>query len=184
MLSIIKSLSLNGLDGYLVYVQVDVAAGLPSWEIVGLPDISIRESKERVRTAIKNSEIDFPSRKIVVNLAPANSKKEGVFFDLPIAIAILVATEHIKCENIDEYAFIGELSLDGKILKARRSIANVHRSTKIRNKKTYITKRKYVRSKHCKRYRNISSKNFIGCNISFKWRKFNRKSYFKKCYIF
>jgi len=91
--------------------------GMPSWEIVGLPDVSIKESKERVRTAIKNSELEFPSRKIVVNLAPADSKKEGAFFDLPIAIGILIATENINCDDIDEYAFIGELSLDGEINK-------------------------------------------------------------------
>ena len=91
--------------------------GLPSCEIVGLPDVSIKESRERVRAAIKNSNLEFPSRKIVVNLAPADSRKEGAFFDLPIAIAILIATENISCSDIDDYAFIGELSLDGKINK-------------------------------------------------------------------
>lgn len=117
MLAIVKSMSLHGLDGYLVHVQVDVSGGLPSWEIVGLPDVSIKESKERVRTAIKNSGIEFPSRRIVVNLAPADSRKEGAFFDLPIAIGILIATENINCKDIDDYAFIGELSLDGRINK-------------------------------------------------------------------
>jgi magnesium chelatase family protein len=117
MLAIVKSMSLHGLDGYLVHVQIDVSGGLPSWEIVGLPDVSIKESKERVRTAIKNSGIDFPSRRIVVNLAPADSRKEGAFFDLPIAIGILIATENINCEDIGAYAFIGELSLDGRINK-------------------------------------------------------------------
>ena len=82
-----------------------------------MPDTSIKESKERVRTAIKNSGLEFPSRRIVVNLAPADSKKEGAFFDLPIAIGILVATEAIACNDIDDYVFIGELSLDGKIRK-------------------------------------------------------------------
>jgi magnesium chelatase family protein len=117
MLSIVKSMSLHGLDGYLVDVQIDVSGGMPSWEIVGLPDTSIKESKERVRTAIKNSDLDFPSRRIVVNLAPANTRKEGAFFDLPISIGILIATERITCEEINKYIFIGELSLNGKINK-------------------------------------------------------------------
>lgn len=115
MLSIVKSMALNGLNGYLVDVQIDVASGLPHWEIVGLPDASVRESKERVRTAIKNSGIEFPSRKITVNLAPANTRKEGSFFDLPIAIGILMATENLNNINIQDTIFMGELSLDGSL---------------------------------------------------------------------
>lgn len=118
MLAIIKSMALHGLDGYLVDVQVDVSSGLPSWEIVGLPDTSVKEAKERVKTAIKNSDIDFQSKRIIVNLAPADTKKEGSSYDLPIAIGILVATENIKNFNREKIAFIGELSLDGKINKA------------------------------------------------------------------
>lgn len=114
MLSIVKSMGLHGLDGYLIEVQVDVSSGLPAWEVVGLPDVSVKESKERVKTAIKNSDIEFPSRKILVNLAPANTKKEGSLFDLPIAIGILIATEIIENINISNYIFIGELSLNRK----------------------------------------------------------------------
>ena len=116
MLSIVKSMSLLGLDGFLIYVQVDVSAGIPGWDIVGLPDTSVKEAKERVRTAIKNSGYELQSRKIIVNLAPADTKKEGSAFDLPIAIGRLLCTEVIGQipENI---AFIGELSLDGKINK-------------------------------------------------------------------
>lgn len=117
MLSIIKSIALHGLDGYLVDVEVDVSAGLPSWDVVGLPDTSVKEAKERVKTAIKNSNIDFQSKRIIVNLAPADTKKEGSSFDLPIAIGILVATDNIQNFNMDKIAFIGELSLDGKINK-------------------------------------------------------------------
>ena len=117
MLSIVKSMALNGINGYLVDVQIDVSAGLPHWDIVGLPDISVKESKERVKAAIKNSGIDFPSRKITVNLAPANTKKEGSAFDLPLAIGILIATEALDGVNIDNTAFIGELSLNGDINK-------------------------------------------------------------------
>lgn len=115
MLSNVKSMSLHGLDGYLIEVQVDVSAGMPSWEVVGLPDISVKESKERVRTAIKNSGFEFQSRKIVVNLAPANTKKEGSFFDLPIAVGILINFGEISLKNIEDTVFVGELSLDGKI---------------------------------------------------------------------
>lgn len=117
MLAKIKSMALHGLDGYLVDVEVDVSSGLPYWEIVGLPDTSVRESKERVRTAIKNSEVDFQSKRIIVNLAPADTKKEGSSFDLPIAIGILVATEDIKNFNMENTAIIGELSLDGRVNK-------------------------------------------------------------------
>ena len=89
-----------GLEGYLINVQVDVSAGMPCWEIVGLPDTSVKESKERVKTAIKNSGYELLSRKVVVNLAPADIKKEGSFFDLPIAIGILMCCGEIKNENI------------------------------------------------------------------------------------
>ena len=117
MISIVKSMSLHGLDGYPIEVQVDVSAGLPCFEIVGLPDASIRESKERVKTAIKNSGYEFQSRRIVVNLAPANTKKEGSYLDLPIAIAILLNLEEIQKQEIHDTIFIGELSLNGKLNK-------------------------------------------------------------------
>ena len=115
MLSNVKSMSLHGLEGYVVNVQVDVSAGIPYWEIVGLPDISVRESKERVRSAIKNSVYELQSRRIVVNLAPANTKKEGSFFDLPIAIGVLICMGEIQNLDLENTVFIGELSLDGKI---------------------------------------------------------------------
>lgn len=115
MLSIVKSMALHGLEGYLVEVQVDVSAGLPHYEVVGLPDTTVKESKERVRAAIKNSGINFPSRRIIVNLAPANTKKEGSIFDLPISIGILVATEIIQQKRLEGTILIGELSLDGKL---------------------------------------------------------------------
>ncbi len=121
MLAIVKSMSLSGLDGYLVSVQVDVSSGIPCFDIVGLPDVSIRESKERVQTAIKNSGIQIQSKKIIVNLAPANTKKEGSMFDLPMAVGILIATDNIKNKNLgkilDTTIFIGELSLDGNLNK-------------------------------------------------------------------
>lgn len=121
MLSIIKSMALTGLDGYLVSVQVDVSSGMPCFEIVGLPDTSIRESRERVNTAIKNSGIKILSKKIIINLAPANTKKEGSIFDLAMAIGILVATNNINnknlCNLLNNTIFIGELSLNGTLNK-------------------------------------------------------------------
>lgn len=117
MLSIVKSMALRGLEGYLIDVQVDVSSGLPSWEIVGLPDVSVKEAKERVKTAIKNSGVEFQSKKIVVNLAPADTKKEGSSYDLPMAIGILISMNVITNQELDKIAFIGELSLDGKINK-------------------------------------------------------------------
>lgn len=117
MLAIINSMSLHGLDGYLVSVQVDVANGMPEWSIVGLPDVSIKEAKDRIRTAIKNIGIEEKSKKIIINLAPADTKKEGTFFDLPIAMGILMANEMIQKRNLEKFVFIGELSLDGKLNK-------------------------------------------------------------------
>lgn len=117
MLSIVQSMGLHGLEGYLINVEVDTSAGLSSFDIVGLPDVSVKEAKERVRTAIKNSGLNFESRKIIVNLSPANTRKEGSLFDLPIAIGILKSMESIENKDLSDYVFIGELSLDGKLNK-------------------------------------------------------------------
>lgn len=114
MFSKVESAHYLGLSTYPVDVEIDVVAGLPNFNIVGLPDTAIRESRERVRSAIQNSEFDFPMRKITVNLAPADLKKEGPSFDLPIAIALLKATKQIK-KPLDDYCFIGELSLTGQM---------------------------------------------------------------------
>lgn len=117
MLSKVKSIALQGLEGFCIDVEADISAGIPSWDIVGLPDVSIREAKERVKVAIKNSGYDFLSRKIIINLAPANIRKEGSTFDLAIAVAILFADGVIKKCNVEHIAFIGELSLDGNVNK-------------------------------------------------------------------
>ena len=138
MLSIVKSMSLLGLDGYLISVQVDVSGGLPGWEIVGLPDVSVKEAKERVRTAIRNSGYELHSRKIVVNMAPANTKKEGSFFDLPIAIGILVCNEEIITEIPQDTVFIGELSLDGKINKVNGILSMCIEAKKLGIKKVIV----------------------------------------------
>lgn len=116
MLSKVRTTTLTGIDGVEVLVEVDVGNGLPSFTIVGLPAESVEESKERVRAAIKNSGYEFPIRKITVNLAPADVKKDGTYFDLPIAVGLLAITGVIKDERkLSEFSFLGELSLDGSV---------------------------------------------------------------------
>lgn len=105
----------NGLDGEIIIVEVDLERGLPGFEIVGLPDMAIRESRERVRTALKNSGFPFPQNRITVNLAPANLRKDGSGLDLPIAIGILVSLGVLPQEKVQAKVFIGELSLEGVI---------------------------------------------------------------------
>ena len=115
MYSKVRTCVLQGLNGYIVEVETDLSKGLPVFNIVGLPDTSIKESKERVRTAIKNSGFEFPLSRITVNLAPANLKKEGSQLDLAIAVGILKASDIIKDNIHDSIVFLGELSLDGRI---------------------------------------------------------------------
>ena len=115
MLAKLISYALSGVDGFKVEIEVDLNAGLPSYEIVGLGDTAVKESKERVRSAIKNSLFAFPLKKITINLAPADSKKEGSYFDLAIAVAILAASEQIEGKSYKDYVMIGELSLDGTL---------------------------------------------------------------------
>jgi len=115
MLAKISSATVLGLQTYPVEIEVDVARGLPGITMVGLPDAAVRESKDRVKTAIKNSGFKYPTRKIIVNMAPADIKKEGPCFDLPIAIGILAATEQLNPKNLDGCVILGELALDGKV---------------------------------------------------------------------
>lgn len=115
MLTIVRSLALNGLEGYIVRVEVDVSRGLPGFDIVGLPDAAVREAKDRVRAAIKNAGFEFPAKRITVNLAPADLKKEGPVYDLAISLGILSSTEQIAPGLVNDYMFLGELSLDGSI---------------------------------------------------------------------
>ena len=123
MLSKICSGTLFGLDAYSVQVEVNLTNGLPAFIIVGLPDTAIQESKERVRAAITNSEFEFPLRRLTVNLAPANVKKEGPSLDLPIAAGILGATGQLKSEKIDHYWLIGELSLTGEVKRVSGALS-------------------------------------------------------------
>lgn len=115
MYSKIMSCGLLGIDGFIVEVETDIGNGIPSFDIVGLGDTAIREAKERVRSAVKNSGFDFPIRRITMNLAPANLRKEGSTFDLSIALGILASTGVIDHTVVRQSVFIGELSLDGQI---------------------------------------------------------------------
>lgn len=115
MLAKVKSFGLSGLNGLPIDVEVDVSKGQPHFDIVGLPDASVKESKERVRSAITNSGFMFSNGKITVNLAPAFAKKEGPAFDLAIAVAYLSALGQINYDNAKKYVFVGELGLDGSI---------------------------------------------------------------------
>jgi len=115
VLAKVLSVALVGLDAHLIDVEVDIAGGLPQFSVVGLPDATVRESRDRVRSALKNTGFHFPAKKITVNLAPADIKKEGAGLDLAMAIAILVAEEVIPAETVGGCVFAGELSLDGCI---------------------------------------------------------------------
>ncbi|MGH7231621.1 MAG: YifB family Mg chelatase-like AAA ATPase [Nitrospiraceae bacterium] len=115
MLAKVLSAALVGMDAYLVDVEVDIGGGLPQFSVVGLPDATVRESRDRVRSALKNTGFTFPVKKITVNLAPADLKKEGSGLDLAIAMGILVAGGVVPAEVVADHVFIGELSLDGRI---------------------------------------------------------------------
>ena len=114
MLAKVNSAAVVGLDAQIVDVEVDIAAGLPAMTIVGLPDAAVNEARERVRAAIRNSGLTFPMKRITVNLAPADLKKEGPAYDLPIAVGILLSSEQLSVD-ISETLFLGELSLDGSL---------------------------------------------------------------------
>ncbi len=121
MVSKINSCALRGIDGRIVEVETDISNGIPTFDIVGLGDTAVRESRERVRAAIKNSGVEFPIRRITINLAPANLRKEGSVYDVSIAIGILIASETIVNNELDTYMFLGELSLDGGV----KSVAGI-----------------------------------------------------------
>ncbi len=119
MLSRVISAAVQGIDSYLIDVEVDISAGLPTFSTVGLPDAAVKESKDRVVAAVRNSGFNFPAKRVTVNLAPADIKKEGACFDLPIAVGILAAMEKepkiTNVEKLKEFCFIGELALNGVV---------------------------------------------------------------------
>lgn len=138
MLSKVLSSALSGIEGYMVDVEIDVSSGLPGFDIVGLPDSAVKESRERVRTSIKNSGYTFPIKRITVNLAPANTKKEGPAFDLPIAVGILVCMDIVKQKDIENILIIGELSLDGSIKPVNGILPMVYSANTLGIKKCIV----------------------------------------------
>jgi len=115
MLANVTSCALQGLDAVSVAVVVDASRGMPGLTVVGLPDAAVKESRERVRSAIKNSGLIFPGKRITVNLAPADIRKEGPAYDLPIAVGVLIASEQVWPQAVEDALVIGELSLDGSV---------------------------------------------------------------------
>src|SRR5256885_5186088 len=119
MLASLRTAAVFGVDACPVHVEVDVSFGFPSFAMVGLPDTSVRESKDRVRSAIRNSGFEFPPHRITVNLAPADVRKAGAAFDLPIALGILAASGVVERRHVADMVLLGELSLDGSIHPTR-----------------------------------------------------------------
>ena len=139
MFARVNSMGLYGIESYMVSVEVDYGQGLPRIDIVGLPDTAVNESRNRVRSAVKNSGYMFPPSRITINLSPADTKKEGPIYDLPILVAVLKAGHQLEC-NIDDCAFIGELSLDGLIRHVNGALPMVIRAKKEGIKRVFVPK--------------------------------------------
>jgi magnesium chelatase family protein len=122
VLASLRTAALLGVEACAVHVEVDVSLGMPMFTMVGLPDASVRESRDRVRSAIRNSGFEFPAHRITVNLAPADVRKAGASFDLPIALGILAAQGVVERRHIPEIVLFGELSLDGSIQPTRGAL--------------------------------------------------------------
>ena len=122
MFSRIKSVGIFGMDSYMIEVEADISTGLPAFDIVGLPDTTVKESRDRVRAAIKNCGFKFPLGRITVNLAPADRKKEGSVYDLPVLLAILKSYNQLKAD-LNDSVIIGEVALDGKVRSANGVLA-------------------------------------------------------------
>ncbi len=137
MFSQINSFGLLGIDSFLITVETDLSRGLPSFDIVGLPDTAVKESRDRVRSAMKNCGFDFPVNKITINLAPADIKKEGAIYDLPILISLLIASNQISCKT-DSCAFVGELSLSGKVRPIKGLLPMVIKAKELHIKELFV----------------------------------------------
>lgn len=138
MLSQINACGLMGIDGFMVRVQTDISNGMPSLNVVGLPDIAVKEAKERIHSAIRNTGFKFPSKHITINLAPASMRKEGTAYDLPLAVSILNASGQINTDDIDDAVFIGELSLDGSVMSVSGVLPMVISAYKLGYKKFFV----------------------------------------------
>ena len=151
MYSNVRSIGLFGLESYMVEVEADVTGGLPAFDIVGLPDKSVSEAKNRIRSAIKNSGFDFPTGRITVNLAPADIRKEGSVYDLPMLLAVLLSSKQISC-NTKDCAFLGELSLDGSLRKISGALPMVICASEHGIHEVFVP---YENARECSVVRNI-----------------------------
>lgn len=133
----VNSIGLFGMDSYCVGVEASVDNGMVRFDIVGLPDTAVSESRDRVRSAIKNSGFKFPPSRFTVSLTPADIKKEGPIYDLPILVAILIATGQLKCD-IEDCAFFGELSLSGNVNKIKGALPMVIKAQETGIKKVFV----------------------------------------------
>ena len=124
-----QGISLTGLEGEIVQIEVDVSKGLPGYQLLGLPDAALNESRDRIRSAINNSGKKWPQTKVTVSLSPAWLPKSGSGFDLPISIAILSATDQVAQKNFDKTILIGELSLEGALRPVRGGLTDVDLSS-------------------------------------------------------
>ena len=138
MLARVYSASIFGIEVYPIEIEVDISSGLPRINIVGLPDPTVKESKERVHSAIRNSGYIYPQEKITINLAPADIKKEGPCFDLAIALGILACSGQLNPENLNNYCLLGELSLDGKVRSIKGALPVALSLRKEKSKKKLI----------------------------------------------
>ncbi|HNS57271.1 MAG TPA: magnesium chelatase domain-containing protein, partial [Smithellaceae bacterium] len=134
----VLGMSIIGMESHPVSVEVDISDGLPQFSTVGLPDASVKESRDRIKAAIKNSGYRFPRSHVTINLAPADIKKEGTGFDLPIAVGILAAEELIKEKSLEDCFFIGELSLDGSIKSVRGVLPAALKAKELGLKKVFV----------------------------------------------
>lgn len=137
MFSTVNSMGVFGIESYKVSVETNISAGIPSFDIVGLPDASVRESRERVRSAIRNNGLKFPLAHIIINLAPADIKKEGSVYDLPLLIGVLLSSGEIECD-VSDAAFVGELSLQGEIRPVRGLLSMAIKAQKCGLKRMFV----------------------------------------------
>ncbi|MCQ3931532.1 MAG: magnesium chelatase [Chloroflexi bacterium] len=139
MLAVVHSCALLGLEGEIVEVQVDYSASsLPAFQVVGLPDTAVQESRERVRAAIKNTGLTFNNQRYIVNLAPADLRKEGPAYDLPMAVGVLCATDQLPIPTTEDAVFLGELGLDGRVRHVRGILSMVHKAWESGFERAYV----------------------------------------------
>jgi magnesium chelatase family protein len=136
--AIVYSRALAGIESPLVTIEVHLSRGLPGLSIVGLPEAAVKESKDRVRSALLNNYYEFPLRRIIVNLAPADLPKAGGRYDLPIAIGILAASGQIPCNQLDQYEFVGELALTGELRQVQGCLPMANATKKAGRKISYL----------------------------------------------